>query len=525
MSIKLRFTLTLGGLLLAFAAMLLVLQGLKARELARARMARQAGESAELDHWLNADTAELLRMARALAADDSIRARLQGLPLPTHTTEPDASDAGLTLWVFDRDGHLAWHTRGATIPSRESLVENETTRRNLFVAQERHFNFVESNRIFECALVPIVGPDSPRPIGWLWLNRVWDLGRLDHLGAMVGAHCTLAPVGAKVPATVGVFQLLRELTDWQHRPVQLLIVGVAQLDDSQLQPTGIPATPWFIGFGLLVVAGVALALQRWVLRPLGRITASLSAENPAPLQPLRDEPDELGEVARRLENSYQQRQALRLNEASLLQALDGRIKLGRDLHDSVIQSLYATGMGLSGIKLKLQPDQAELAASLEQSRTSLNETIRDLRNFITGLEPEVLTQKTFSQAVADLMTHMQSVASFQSRCTIDDGFAQRLTLSQRANLLQITREAVSNALRHGAASEVTVALHARDERIMFEICDNGVGFDAQAGTNGHGLDNLSGRAQDLGAHLEVQSQPGHGTHLQLAFEIPPKAIP
>jgi len=92
-----------------------------------------------------------------------------------------------------------------------------------------------------------------------------------------------------------------------------------------------------------------------------------------------------------------------------------------------------------------------------------------------------------------------------------------LSLAQRVHALQIAREAVSNALRHGAANRIGVSLQTRHGLAEFEVTDDGRGFDAGASAPGMGLANFVARARELGAELAVTSEPGRGTRVQLIF--------
>ena len=115
---------------------------------------------------------------------------------------------------------------------------------------------------------------------------------------------------------------------------------------------------------------------------------------------------------------------------------------------------------------------------------------------------------------------MRSHRDFRSHLNIDEDVARRLTLAQRVHALQITREAVSNALRHGAANRITVALRRPGEFVEFEIVDDGAGFDAAAGTSqGTGLANFQQRAKELGAELTMHSEPGRGARVKLVFPL------
>jgi signal transduction histidine kinase len=93
-----------------------------------------------------------------------------------------------------------------------------------------------------------------------------------------------------------------------------------------------------------------------------------------------------------------------------------------------------------------------------------------------------------------------------------------LDASQHSDTLQIIRESVSNALRHGAATQLHIRLHEEGGRLALLIQDNGTGFDlATVSSGGHGLTNFRARATLLGGDLKIESRPGHGTRVVLTL--------
>lgn len=398
-----------------------------------------------------------------------------------------------------------------------------------------HF-FAEADGTLLEVCIRRLPPTTVAGAGWLMTARRWDEAWLRALGDLTdGTISLVAPSERTAPAEGGTeIILLRALPDWRGRPLQMLRLDYQAPELSRLLQTDSHQSQVFIVFGVLLVVAFGLALQAWVLRPLKHVGESLARGDPAPIRELRDEPSELGRVARLVESSFAQRdelrreieerargqEALQRTEATLRRTMEERARLGRDLHDGVIQSLYAAGMGLAGVRTLLQPDQAEAAARLEQTRGALNETIHDVRNFISGLEPEALKLQSFTQAVTALLEVVHGVRPLRTTVEIDEQLASSLTLAQRVHALQITREAVSNALRHGDATQVTVTLRSAGDNVMFEVADNGRGFDPTALSHGGlGLGNFVERARELGAELSVDSAPGRGARVKLVFAL------
>lgn len=227
------------------------------------------------------------------------------------------------------------------------------------------------------------------------------------------------------------------------------------------------------------------------------------------------------EEALRHERQERQRadENLHLQQLLLNQALGEKIRLGRDLHDGVIQSLYATGLTLESSRQKRVSDPATADTLFERGLQLLNDSIREIRAYINSLSQSQPTVKHgFSSALATLVENIKGDRQAEFVVRIDEGAEARLDLTQMPDVLQIIREAVSNALRHGQATKVTIRLHEDGERLALLVQDDGVGFDpAAVSTEGHGLANFRARAVSLHAEFRLDSHPGNGTRLLLTF--------
>lgn len=211
-----------------------------------------------------------------------------------------------------------------------------------------------------------------------------------------------------------------------------------------------------------------------------------------------------------------------LKQRMLARSLDEKIRLGQDLHDGIIQSLYAVGLTLESVRGLMHTDPAEAERRLEQSRQHLNQSIRDVRSYIAGLTPANLRKAGFSHTLGQLLTELNAHAAATVEVNADDSAAERLSADQGLEALQIAREAVSNALRHGRASRITIRLHQGDGAVGLLIQDNGAGFDpGRRRDGGHGLANMHARAARLGATLQVTSQPGQGTRVVATLPVSP----
>lgn len=227
-------------------------------------------------------------------------------------------------------------------------------------------------------------------------------------------------------------------------------------------------------------------------------------------------------IARDITARKEAEEALWQSEHELRRALQERERLGQDLHDNIIQSIYAVGLGLEDCRRQL-PDHPPLAEErLAKAMTQLNAVIRDVRDFILGLEPDLLKGQTFKEALRLLVDELGPALAEHFHLEVDPQAASLLDARQTTQLLYIVREALSNCVRHALAQTTTVSLHKQNGCIRLEVRDDGRGFDVNAiPCAGQGLRNIAARAQDLHARLAINSRPAQGTAVVL--DIPPAA--
>ncbi len=213
---------------------------------------------------------------------------------------------------------------------------------------------------------------------------------------------------------------------------------------------------------------------------------------------------------------------LQLQQKLVSQTLDEKIRLGRDLHDGTIQSLYATGLVLESTRELLQRDPAEAARRLDTALKTINDTIRDVRTHITGLSPDNVRRGSLLATLKTVAEELRAGRDVVFDYRIDDAAEHRIAAEHLNDLLPFVREAVSNALRHGKARHILLRLHEGDNAVCLLVQDDGCGFvnDTRAGS-GHGLANMHARAETIGGTLLVTSTPGTGTRLVLTLPLRP----
>jgi signal transduction histidine kinase len=196
--------------------------------------------------------------------------------------------------------------------------------------------------------------------------------------------------------------------------------------------------------------------------------------------------------------------------------MEERERIAKELHDGIIQSVFAVGMGLQGTALLA--GSPETAARIEGAVDQLDAVIRDLRNYIFGLRPGILADHLLDEALRELGNEIQKQGSIRVEVQVDAALAA--TVSSRSHeIVQLTREALSNVARHAQAKSAVVRLVREGQMAVLVIEDDGVGFKVRGGALGNGLRNMRERAATMGGRLQVTSRVGKGTKLRLTFPV------
>ncbi|MCD6021806.1 MAG: sensor signal transduction histidine kinase [Actinomycetia bacterium] len=201
-------------------------------------------------------------------------------------------------------------------------------------------------------------------------------------------------------------------------------------------------------------------------------------------------------------------------ELQKLQVLEERERIAKELHDGVIQSLFAVGMSLQG--LATATNDEHMTRRLEAAVEDVDHSIRDLRNYIFGLRPGILADRQLDQALKEMASEFGARSGVVTVVDVDSEAASQLA-SIAGDVVQLAREALSNVGRHGAATTCRVSLQRGDAGLFLEIDDDGRGFDVDMTTWGMGLSNLRARVETLGGVLQVESTPGEGTTVRATF--------
>lgn len=206
-------------------------------------------------------------------------------------------------------------------------------------------------------------------------------------------------------------------------------------------------------------------------------------------------------------------------EIGRLAIVDERQRISQDLHDSIIQSLYAVSLSLEDLPDIITEDPLEGAARADRAIDGIHATIRDIRNFIMGLQPELLIDADLGAGIETLAAEFRANTLIDLELRLEPELPE-LPREHAAHILAITRESLSNIARHSTATRATIELGSYAGTVQLVIGDNGRGFDvnAERSPRQRGLANLRARAESVGGQLTLTSEAGAGT--RVAAEIP-----
>jgi len=216
-----------------------------------------------------------------------------------------------------------------------------------------------------------------------------------------------------------------------------------------------------------------------------------------------------------------------LEQRQRLAVLEERERIGMDLHDGVIQSIYAVGLSLEHTRMIMNDDPRKGREVLDQAIHDINSTIRDIRLYIFDLRPRKLHDEDLSSGIKRLVNEFRVNALINVNYSGPKEGVAELTQSQATAMFHICQEALANVAKHAQATQVGVNVWKSPERILMEIHDDGRGFkinDARF-TLGHGLSNMQTRANNAGGEVELTSDRGQGTTILAWLPIPTEGEP
>lgn len=214
----------------------------------------------------------------------------------------------------------------------------------------------------------------------------------------------------------------------------------------------------------------------------------------------------------------------RLNrQARRVAVLEERERIAMDLHDGIIQSIYAVGLALESSRMLGAGSQDDLRAGLGQAIEGLNTIIRDIRAYILDLQPSRISTDDLGGALRRLAREFKANTLIEPEVIVDPAAIGVLGSPRSSGLFLIAQEALANVAKHAKASRAWLNLRVSDGEISMQIIDNGRGFDRGRSQPvlGHGLSNIEQRARAIGGDVEFLSEPGEGTTVTVRLPVAP----
>ncbi len=207
-------------------------------------------------------------------------------------------------------------------------------------------------------------------------------------------------------------------------------------------------------------------------------------------------------------------QTARLQERlKLVAVIEDRQRIARDLHDSVIQDLFAVGLGLQGLTFRI--DDPDTARMVDDAVDRLDKSVNSLRRYIFELKDPSQPTLTLDERLQDLVSRMGSAYPSTARLSME--YLKSTTADDE--IVMLVQEGLSNSLRHSGSDWVNVTIAEDGRDVLLRIEDNGVGFDPTGIDRGMGLSNMRSRVQRLGGVMSVDSKVGAGTTLEIRLPV------
>lgn len=194
-----------------------------------------------------------------------------------------------------------------------------------------------------------------------------------------------------------------------------------------------------------------------------------------------------------------------------------RQRIGMDLHDGVIQSIYAVGLNLENAAADVSDDPPAVAKRIDRAIEQLNDVIRDIRSYIMDLRPARFTGD-LGESLAALAEDFRANSLIETTVRVEPALPS-VGEERAMAMFHIAQEALNNVRKHARATSVTLSLSRADGSVQLDVRDNGEGFapGTEHGEEHRGLRNMASRARSAGGTLCVESAPGEGTLIRVAL--------
>ena len=188
-----------------------------------------------------------------------------------------------------------------------------------------------------------------------------------------------------------------------------------------------------------------------------------------------------------------------------LSRLEDQERIARDLHDTVIQRLFATGLSLQGATRLIREDEAR--RRVEAAVEELDLTVRHIRTVIFDVEAARSNADSVRRSILEISREAARSLAFQPRVVFDGPVDVEITGGLADDLLATLREALSNVARHADAHSVVIEVSAGPAAITLRVTDDGIGLPEDVSSGGRGLANMHARAERHQGHCTLERGP------------------
>jgi signal transduction histidine kinase len=351
------------------------------------------------------------------------------------------------------------------------------------------------------------------------LHAAWDDDLQKEMGGLLGGKITVLGADearAINPAAAGGLSVECDLPGHPGKVARLTFMPLVAQRLAILHRRVLVATV-IVGLVLLILPVLAALPQRGLSESVSTTPWRMASTEMGGLTHFARISVERGaELARESGARQRAEEDLHVSRSLLNSSQQERARLGRDLHDNICQTLYAVSLTLESVGRKMTAEP-EVERRLGQCIQELRRLNQEVRLYLRELEPEQIQRQSFTEAIG-LMVH--AAPDVQIVRQFDEAAVALISPQQSVEVVNILREAISNAVRHGQAQSITLRAERSDGTIALAVQDDGQGFATETiRSDGHGLANMKTRAAALGGSLRVESAPGKGTRILLLLPV------
>ncbi len=375
---------------------------------------------------------------------------------------------------------------------------------------------------------------------WPVLDDVSDLGHT--LGLIINEHriqkySRLLQLELEIDSTLSQPEKIasrefeQKLSDQKGKPIARIYSKTT--GSNSVQSTGPYVRLTFFILSMSFLATVSL-LYTWTIRPIQKILNAIHAKKPEELASIQNSTGEISELAKLVNYFFIQKSdleqeielrdiaesSLKTREHQLETLLADREVLYRDLHDEIIQTLFALGLHIDLQMRHLAHKQYgghNIQTELFQSKEMVNSVIQQLRSYLERNETPTEQVYPLKEKLIQLTQRMNKLSSAAVNLNLSENGLETIGISLGHDIVAMCTEAISNSIRHGAATRIDIQITIENKRVSLSITDDGSGCDPAAIEIGHGIANMKKRVANQSGTIKIISSATNGFEIHAVF--------